>query len=363
MEFPKLKKRIRGLISAAGRAVGAAKTLALSAGLITAASGTAAAAQPKVPADPRLTVSKSDISKYSTKFLLRAAGGTFSRLFAQHRSHSSHSSHRSHSSHYSGGGHASHASHYSSSSPTPSAPSHASHYSSVGPSSPPARSTPSPSVVTPPATNAEPAARTAKSTVVMSDYFNDESTATEKWELGALTAGPSFTDEEISVSEEGGRLQISPRAGITGRSYYGYVSKSAWDMTACHARVEVAQVTGGSADTIFAIGSDSNNWFGFVVEGGKLYLQNKAAGRKNSRDITFSLTRHRFLRLRHEAAENKILWEGSGDGQKWETLRSLTPQIPLASLRVYLGAGTYQNETNPGTAAFDNFRLVVHTEQ
>jgi hypothetical protein len=196
----------------------------------------------------------------------------------------------------------------------------------------------------------------------MSDYFNDESTAAEKWELGALTAGLSFTDEEIAVSEEGGRLQISPRSGITGRSYYGYVSKSAWDMTACHARVEVGQVTGGSADTIFAIGSDSNNWFGFVAEGGRLYLQSKAAGRKNSTDVPFSLTRHRFWRLRHEAAENKILWETSGDGQTWVTLRSLTPQIPLTSLRVYLGAGTYQNETNPGTAAFDNFRLVVHIE-
>jgi hypothetical protein len=134
-------------------------------------------------------------------------------------------------------------------------------------------------------------------------------------------------------------------------------------MKAAHARVEVLQVTGGSADTIFAVGADSDNWYGFVVEGGKLYLQSKVGGRKNSIDIPYSATRHRFWRLRHEASENQMLWETSADGQTWETLRKLTPQIPLAGLHVYLGAGTYLSETNPGAAAFDNFRMVVHTEQ
>jgi hypothetical protein len=58
-----------------------------------------------------------------------------------------------------------------------------------------------------------------------------------------------------------------------------------------------------------------------------------------------------------------MLWETSADGQTWETLRKTPPRIPLTGLRVYLGAGTYLSETDPGTAAFDNFRLVVHTEQ
>jgi hypothetical protein len=59
----------------------------------------------------------------------------------------------------------------------------------------------------------------------MSDYFNDDSLSADKWTLGALTAGASYADEEIEVAEEGGRLQIKPRPGITGRSYYGYISK------------------------------------------------------------------------------------------------------------------------------------------
>jgi hypothetical protein len=224
------------------------------------------------------------------------------------------------------------------------------------------RTSPSAPIVTNPPTTTR-RRRTTKSTVVFSDYFAGDALSSDKWQVGSLTAGESYTDRDIAISETNGQLQITPRTGITGRSYSGYVTKSAWDMTAAHARVEVLQTTESTANTIFAIGLDSNNWYGFVIESGKLYMQSKIQGKKNSIDIPYSPTMHRFWRLRHEATLNQILWETSSNGETWVVRRRLTPQIPLTELYIYLGGGTYLNEPNPGTAIFDNFRLVVHQDE
>lgn len=170
-------------------------------------------------------------------------------------------------------------------------------------------------------------------------------------------------DREIGIAAQGGRLEVTPRASRPGRSFSGYVTILPRDMTSAHARVEVVQATENTADTIFAVGQDSNNWYGFVKEGDKLYLQMKVAGKKNSENVTFDPTEHRFWRLRHEATENLMLWETSADGTTWAILRSVQPEIPLTSLYVYVGAGTYIVEGTPGKAVFDNFKFVIHTER
>lgn len=362
MDFPKLKKNVSLLLRYLGRVTSYPKKIALSAGLVALTTGQGAS-QPRVPVDPRVSVQKSAISKYSAKYLLRSASSSLSNLFVQHRSHSSHSSHSSHYSSTTPGhaSHSSHVSHYSSSSPTP-LPSHASHYSGSTPApirTPRIPSLPSPNSETLP--NVSTAGDTAAtSTVVLSDYFDDVTRALTKWRLGCLTAGPNFTDQKVTVVEKNASLEITPRAGVANRSYNGYITQRAWDFTAAHARVDVFQTTEGSADTIFAIGIDSNNWYGFVVENGKLYLQSKINGRKNSESVKYDPSDHRSWRLRHEASLNEILWETSPDGINWTVLRRVAPEISLQSIYVSLGAGTYTPELEPGLAAFDNFKLVIH---
>jgi hypothetical protein len=185
----------------------------------------------------------------------------------------------------------------------------------------------------------------------------------KKWREGSLTGGNSTTDPEVRVEVVDGKLNITPRIGITKRSYNGWVTRSSWDMTAAHARVGVSETTTGTADTIFAVGTDADNWCGFVLEGGKLYLQLKVNGKKNSTNISYSALRHRYWRLRHEATLDQMLWETSGDGNTWVIVRQMATPIPLTNCYIYMGAGSYQSETNPGTAVFDSFRFVVHTEQ
>jgi len=134
-------------------------------------------------------------------------------------------------------------------------------------------------------------------------------------------------------------------------------------MTGAHARVEILQATSGTANTIFAIGTDHDNWYGFVVESGKLFMQGKVNGRKNSTNIPYSFSQHRFWRLRHDESANQILWETSSDGQTWTVRRSMTPEFVITEIQIHLGAGTYVRETFPGFAVFDNFRFVVHSTQ
>lgn len=172
-----------------------------------------------------------------------------------------------------------------------------------------------------------------------------------------------WTDPLIQVGQSDGKLQIEPRTNLTDRSYYGVITKSVIEMTGALARVEVLQVTNGTADTIFAFGWDSDNWYGFVSESGKLFMQAKIKGRKSSTNIPYSFAKHRFWRLRHDASSDQLLWETSGDAQVWTIRRTVTPDSPLSNVRIYLGAGTYLPEMSPGFAVFDNFRFVDQTDQ
>src|SRR5207244_91879 len=160
---------------------------------------------------------------------------------------------------------------------------HASHYSSSYPSpapSPSDTSIPAPRVRTAPSSPSVVSTRTTSSKVVLSENFDGATMTRTKWRFGVLTAGTSFTDRGVRVVEQSGRLEITPRKDAAARSYNGYLTVSPWDFTAAHARVEVPQTTEGTADTIFAVGTDNNNWFGFIVESGKLYMQSKINGRK-----------------------------------------------------------------------------------
>jgi hypothetical protein len=112
-----------------------------------------------------------------------------------------------------------------------------------------------------------------------------------------------------------------------------------------------------AAVTVFAIGIDSDNWYGFVAEEGMLYLQSKVKGVKSPKSVPYSAARHRFWRFRLDSASNTVTWETSPDGSTWEAQRRETLQMDITAVHVTLSAGTYKETKAPGTAVFDNFRL------
>ncbi len=91
------------------------------------------------------------------------------------------------------------------------------------------------------------------SPTLLADDFNDNVRDTAKWNLSALNEGPSTFDSQIAILEQNQRLEITPRANVTGSHYGGYVSAATWNLTGAQATVEVLQTASGAADTVFAI--------------------------------------------------------------------------------------------------------------
>jgi glucose/arabinose dehydrogenase len=192
----------------------------------------------------------------------------------------------------------------------------------------------------------------------LSDDFNDNARDAGKWILGTLNRPASDFDQQVIVAERNQRLEIVPRANVTGHHYNGYVSAALWNLTNGSASVEVVQTAASGPSTIFAMGTDSNNWFRFVVEDGRLYFQwDTPFGRDTGESILYSATAHRYWRFRHEPAGNLIVFETSPDGTNWNVQRSTASRMPITALRVELSAGTFGGVSGPGTAIFDNFKL------
>jgi hypothetical protein len=193
----------------------------------------------------------------------------------------------------------------------------------------------------------------------LSDDFNDNTRDASKWVLGSLNDGPGVNDPLVTVLERNQRLEITPRATVTGMRYNGYVSASTWNMTGASASSQVVQmaIPNEWADTVFAVGIDSSNWFRFVHEHGQLYFQSEVKGVKTSTNIAYNSTSHRFWRFRHDVAKDQVVFETSGDGVAWTARRSVPRSIPITAVRFELSAGTFNYNDKTSPAIFDNFLL------
>jgi hypothetical protein len=176
------------------------------------------------------------------------------------------------------------------------------------------------------------------------------------WKLGTLNTPASVFDANVNVAERNGRLEITP-LDAGGKHYNGYVSVAGWNLSDARASVEVAQTASGAAQTFFTLAADSNNWFRFLVEGGRLNFQTRAAGAESSPSVGFDAAQHRFWRLRHDRQADQIFFETSGDGAAWAVRRSVARLFAVTSLLVELNAGTASKVAAPGKAVFDNFRM------
>ena len=216
------------------------------------------------------------------------------------------------------------------------------------------------------------------------DDFNSPTRDPNKWNLGTQTLPPTAVDPLVNVAQINGQLRIQPLAQVSGLHYNGYVSANSFDLRGGSVSVELVQAATGGADTIFAIGSDSDNFYRFVVHSAgpatslartdkgieasvaapvpELLFQVRVGGILTALSIPYDPVQHRFMRFRHEALANAILFETSPNNVDFTERHRVVLVRSVSALTAELSAGT-SNPTNPGATIFDNFGLVTSTFQ
>jgi len=216
----------------------------------------------------------------------------------------------------------------------------------------------------------------------LSDDFGGAQRDPTRWNLGTQTQPLGAFDPLVTAVQVNGQLVITPRSNQTGLHYNGYVSVNSFDFNNATATVEVPQVAINGADTIFAIGSDLDNFTRFVVSSdgavpdmynprqskrsgptvAQLIFQVRIGGQLTSVSIPYNQTAHRFFRFRHDPTDNAIVFETSPDNKNFTEQHRVVLTRSVSALTAELSAGT-STSTNPGSAVFNSFQLVTNTFQ
>ncbi len=214
----------------------------------------------------------------------------------------------------------------------------------------------------------------------LTDDFAGAQRDPTKWNLGTQTQPLGAFDPQIPVVQQNGRLVVTPRSQTNGLHYNGYVSLNSFDFNNSKATVEVVQPAANGAETIFAIGSDLDNFSRFVVRAGatgaspqkgrrpvdvggqQLIFQVRISGQLTSLSIPYDSDLHRFMRFRHEPPTNSILFETSSNNIDFTVRHRVVLQKSVSALTAELSAGT-TSPTDSAQAIFDNFGLVTNTVQ
>jgi hypothetical protein len=228
----------------------------------------------------------------------------------------------------------------------------------------------------------------------LSDDFTSSVRDPTKWNLGTQTQPAAAVDPQVTTAQSNGQLVISPVSQASGMHYNGYVAANAFDIRNAKATVEVVKAASAGADTLFAIGSDSNNFFRFLVHtaGAPLNLQSdegldslkampdttttttpqlifqvKINGQLTSLSINYDSIQHKFMRFRHEPpaiapTDGAIVFETSPNNVDFLVQRRILLEKGVGPMTAELSAGT-SNPINSGQAVFDNFTLTTSTFQ
>ena len=226
----------------------------------------------------------------------------------------------------------------------------------------------------------------------LSDDFTSPTRDASKWNLGTQTQPAAAVDPQVTTAQVNGQLVITPLTQASGMHYNGYVAANSFDMRNGKASVEVVKAATGGADTTFAIGSDSNNFFRFLVHTAgaatslaplvkneygleapldtttpQLIFQVKMNGLLTSLSIDYDPVAHRFMRFRHEPpqvspTDGAIVFETSPNNIDFTVRHRILLEKGISPLTAELSAGT-SSPTNPGPAVFDNLTLTTSTFQ
>ncbi|MEP7214049.1 MAG: metallophosphoesterase [Acidobacteriota bacterium] len=192
---------------------------------------------------------------------------------------------------------------------------------------------------------------------VFGDDFNDGVIDLSKWTVGMFSRSVSYLDLRLPVEEQDGALKIVPDSLVDGTHYNGIKSVRSWNLTGSSATVEVVQAAENKAVTMFAVGTDKNNWLAFRAKGGTLYVERRVDAVTSNDQLDYDKVANRFWRIRHDSATDTIVFETSADENTWVVASTVPRPFPIDAMRFELSAGASDAITGPGEAVFDNFRF------
>jgi hypothetical protein len=203
---------------------------------------------------------------------------------------------------------------------------------------------------------------------------------------GIVTRPPASIDLQVTATQVNGRFQITPRSGVSGEHYNGFVSNQAINLTNYNISVEAKQTTTGGAQTVFGLALDANNFYRFVKVDGTtkpnlspgelgarindwdplqpsagsfLVFEVKLNGALSSFNVPYDPVLHHHWRFRHDPFLNTINFETSPDKIAWALQKpAVAVQKSVSAMTAELSAGTSISVPAPGAAVLQNLELV-----
>src|SRR5205085_10803301 len=204
---------------------------------------------------------------------------------------------------------------------------------------------------------------------IFSDDFNDNSLDPAKWDANNLFSG--FTASGVPVNETNQRLEIGPLlANAAGSNYRGIRSVNTYNFTNGYSYVDLIQAPSStsSADAMFTIGSDVNNFYRLYVNGGSLIGLRKINGTKTTLfTIPYDTVNHRFLRICHDGPTGSVTFDTAPDNggapgawvQRYS--EAWNAAVALSAIIFEVKGGTSAETNAPGMVIFDNFAFGLNS--
>lgn len=185
-------------------------------------------------------------------------------------------------------------------------------------------------------------------------------TLTDNFDDNSIDAKWTTSDSGSSVtSETNSQIEMALPSSATSADYASLRSVDTYDLTSSYAYVKITQAVSDTtaANQTLTLYIDATHYVRWVIESGTIYAQwRDGGGNTTVFSDTFDISTHTWWRISESAGD--ISWDTSADGDNWTNRGSYTTGLAITSMYAYLEAYTYQNETNPGTAIFDNFNVV-----
>lgn len=185
------------------------------------------------------------------------------------------------------------------------------------------------------------------------DDFDNNSLNNSLW--GIVEEGSATHTEQNKQTE------FDLPASATAASLAQLFSDNTYDMTGSGMYAQITEVPNPAthANLEFMFQVDASNSVRWVYEFGTLFAQRLVGGVVTTiTSFAYNGSTHAWWRIRQSGGV--IFWDTSTDGQNWTNRASWTHTFAITSGEVAITCYCYQNETNPGGAALDNFNLNVH---